>query len=108
MTSKNGSATADARCGVVTDGQNRGRATADQLHRVVESLGTGQQIQVLEFETMPDFFLNLFDLADLADFASVDAASGRGAWMDVTIVLTAAPWGPVTSGAAPGWWSACW
>ncbi|WP_382304015.1 enoyl-CoA hydratase/isomerase family protein [Herbiconiux sp. UC225_62] len=68
-------------------------ATAEQLAGIVDDLATDQQLQVLEFDSaVPDFFLNHFDLAHLADFPPADAASGREVWTDITIKLTAAPY----------------
>ncbi|GAA2231520.1 enoyl-CoA hydratase/isomerase family protein [Herbiconiux moechotypicola] len=68
-------------------------ALAEQLTRVLDELAADEQLQVLEFDSaVPDFFLNHFDLAHLADFPPADAQTGREVWTDIAIRLAAAPY----------------
>lgn len=65
--------------------------TASQLAAVVEELENDSQLQVLVFESdIPDFFLNHFDLAHLADFPAPQ--DGVHAWTDISLTLSRAPY----------------
>ncbi|MFI9489650.1 enoyl-CoA hydratase/isomerase family protein [Promicromonospora sp. NPDC052451] len=68
-------------------------ATAQRLSEIVDELGGDEQLQVLVFESeVPDFFLNHFDLAHLADFPQPKAPGGPHPWTDISLKLTKAPY----------------
>jgi enoyl-CoA hydratase/carnithine racemase len=74
---------------------------AQALHDVVVQLDSDPDLQVLVFDSsVPDFFLNHFDLAHLADFPGPDAATGRQVWTDIVVRLSTAPY--VTVGVIRG------
>jgi len=65
--------------------------TASRLSAIIAELETDSQLQVLVFESdVPDFFLNHFDLAHLADFPA--PRDGRHAWTDISVKLSRAPY----------------
>ncbi len=67
-------------------------ALAQRLHEIVRELAADADLQVVVFDSaVPDFFLNHFDLAHLADFPEPDAATGRQLWTDIAVTLSNAP-----------------
>lgn len=63
--------------------------TAAQLAAVIDDLATDEHLQVLVFESeVPDFFLNHFDLAHLADFPA--PRDGLHAWTDISLKISRA------------------
>ncbi|GIT81508.1 enoyl-CoA hydratase [Leifsonia sp. LS1] len=76
-------------------------AIAQRLHEIVDELAADADLQVLVFDSaVPDFFLNHFDLAHLADFPEPDVATGRQAWTDIAVKLSTAPY--ITVGVIRG------
>ncbi len=68
-------------------------ATARRLSEIVDELANDEQLQVLVFESeVPDFFLNHFDLAHLADFPQPKNPGGPHPWTDISLKLTKAPY----------------
>lgn len=66
--------------------------TVRRLTDVVTALVTDPDLQVVVFDSgIPDFFVNHFDLAHLADFPGASESTGRSAWTDLVLQLTAAP-----------------
>lgn len=75
-------------------------ATAAALSQIVDELQDDADLRILRFDSaVPDFFLNHFDLANLADFPEPDA-DGVAAWTKVVISLTKAPY--ITVGTIRG------
>ncbi|SDG78195.1 enoyl-CoA hydratase/isomerase family protein [Pseudonocardia oroxyli] len=65
--------------------------TVRRLTDVVTALVADPDLQVVVFDSgTPDFFLNHFDLAHLADFPGASETTGRSAWTDLVLQLTAA------------------
>ncbi|WP_382303632.1 enoyl-CoA hydratase/isomerase family protein [Herbiconiux sp. UC225_62] len=64
-----------------------------RLAEIVDELSHDQDLRVLTFDSsVPDFFLNHFDLAQLGSFPGLDEAAGISTWTKITLKLTKAPY----------------